>query len=120
MRGSRLSAPLAALVAAGWLAGSPALAQEQQGGLDGLRGDWHRCVRQHFSGQPLSIEKRAAERAALAACKAQEDAYVAAELTARTAASDGAQRRGLTTRALAWISSAASYVVDPVASWFGR
>ncbi|GEP09479.1 hypothetical protein [Methylobacterium gnaphalii] len=119
MRGSRLSAPLAALVAAGWLAGAPAWAQEQAE-LDRLRGDWHRCVRQHFSGQPLSIERRAAERAALAACKAQEDAYVAAELTARTVAADSTPKRGLTTRALAWISSAAASVVDPVASWFGR
>ncbi|GLS46854.1 hypothetical protein [Methylobacterium brachythecii] len=119
MRGSKLPVPLASLVVAGWLAGSPVLAQEQAG-LDRLRGDWHRCVRQHFSGQAPSIEKRAAERAALAACKTEEDAYVAAELSARTAASDGAHKRGLTTRALAWISSAASYVVDPVASWFGR
>jgi hypothetical protein len=77
-------------------------------------------VRQHFSGQPLSIEKRAAERAALAACKAHEDAYVAAELSTRSAEADGSHRRGFTMRALAWISSAASHVVDPVASWFGR
>lgn len=115
MRGSNLSVLAAAL----WLAAGPAGAQEAD--LDGLRRDWHRCVRQHFSGQPVSVEKRAAERAALAACKASEDAYVAAELVARTAKSEASGHRdGLTTRARAWISSVAAYVVDPVASWFGR
>ena len=115
MRGSNLSV----LIAAAWLAGGTVQAQEAD--LDGLRRDWHRCVRQNFSGQPLSVEKRAAERAALGACKAAEDAYVAAELTARTAGSEASARKdGLTTRARAWISSVAAYMVDPVASWFGR
>lgn len=103
----------------------PALAQELAGpaaDLDGLRRQWHRCVRQSFSGQPAGVEKRAAERAALAACKAPEDAYVAAELAARTVEgrAEGIQRDGLTTRARAWMATVATYVVDPVASWFGR
>lgn len=115
MRGSNLSV----LIAAAWLSAGAAQAQETD--LDGLRRDWHRCVRQHFSGQPVSVEKRAAERAALSACKASEDAYVAAEFAFRSADSDTAARKeGLTTRARAWISSVAAYVVDPVASWFGR
>ncbi|GEP01297.1 hypothetical protein [Methylobacterium haplocladii] len=115
VRGSNLSV----LIASAWLAGGTVQAQEAD--LDGLRRDWHRCVRQTFSGQPASIEKRAAERATLAACKPSEDAYVAAEFAARIAKSDdGPRKDGLTTRARAWISSVAAYVVDPVASWFGR
>jgi hypothetical protein len=111
--------PSVVVIALAWLAASPALA-EQQADLDRLRGDWHRCVRQHFSGQPLSLDKRTAERVALESCRSYEDAYVAAELAARTARFDGARKPGFGTRALAWISSAAASVVDPVASWFGR
>ena len=88
---------------------------------DGLRREWHRCVRQSFSGQPATLDKRVAERAALAQCKASEDAYVAAELAARRADEEAARQsgRGLTGRARAWVASVAAYVVDPVSAWFG-
>lgn len=107
------------------LGAAPALALDSYETPDreALRKQWHRCVRQAFSGQPASVEKRAAERAALAACKASEDAYVAAELAARqtegTAKDTAKRKEGLTTRARAFMASMAASVVDPVASWFG-
>ncbi len=71
------------------LAGAPALAEEA--GLAGLETRWHDCVRQAFGGQPLGMERRAAQRAALAACKPQEDAYVHAMLAAQEEAGTGAR-----------------------------
>ena len=98
---------------------APALADAPD--LDELRKDWHRCVRQAFSGQPPSVEKQAAERAALARCKPAEDAYVAAELAARQAEDEARRKdgRSLTVRARALMASVAAYVVDPVTSWIG-
>ncbi|WP_132254039.1 hypothetical protein [Methylobacterium segetis] len=87
--------------------------------LDSLRHAWHRCVRNAFSGQPESLGKLAAEREALAACKAGEDRYVAALLAARAAEEEAARREGrtLVSRARAWAASIAAYVIDPVSSW---
>lgn len=118
MRGS-VSCALIGLV---WfVAPGIAAAGTQAADLDGLRQDWHRCVRQAFSGQPSSVAKQAAERAALAQCKASEDAYVAAELADRQADDEARRRngRGLGLRAREWMASVAAYVVDPVTSWIG-
>ena len=77
---------------------------------------WHKCVRQAFSGQPVSVPKRAAELAALAECKPAEDAYVAAMLSAQQMQADARRSGGETlgARARAWLA----YVLDPLAGWF--
>ncbi|WP_336491436.1 hypothetical protein [Methylobacterium nigriterrae] len=89
--------------------------------LAALQHEWHRCVRNAFSGRPESVSTRAAERTALAACKAGEDAYVAAVMASRAAENEAARRadRTLTSRARAWAASVLSYVIDPVSSWLG-
>ena len=84
---------------------------------DTLRRAWHRCVRRAYSGQPASLDRHAAQRAALQACRTEEDATVAAVL-----ADEGASGRtpaSLTSRARAWMASVAGYVVDPVTAWLG-
>ncbi|GJE27332.1 hypothetical protein [Methylobacterium organophilum] len=88
--------------------------------LESLRRQWHRCVRQAYSGQPVSVPKQAAQNAALAECKPAEDAYVAGVLAAQ--GSEGASAHdghSLTSRARAWMASVAAYVVDPVTAWLG-
>ncbi len=86
-----------------------------------LRRDWHRCVRQSFSGQPNHLGRQAAEKAALAACKASEDAYVAAELDAQMTqgAAGRNDERGLMAHARAMLASVSAYVVEPAATWLG-
>lgn len=118
MRGwTRIAAIGLACIASPALADSPASAPD----LETLRQEWHRCVRQAFSGQPSSIAKQAAERVALGQCKPAEDSYVAAELAARQAEDEARRKDGhsLTVRARAFMASVAAYVVDPVTSWIG-
>ncbi|MFH6784139.1 MULTISPECIES: hypothetical protein [Methylobacterium] len=90
-------------------AGAPAAVAET--GLDDLETRWHACVRQAFSGQPPGLERRAAQRAALAACKAQEDAYVHAMLAAQeaeaTVQTSARATRGVVARARDWVLAAA-------------
>lgn len=120
MGGKLLSTGAGAVTGLVWLA-APALAEApREADLETLRKDWHHCVRQAFSGQPATIEKKAAQRAALAQCKASENALVAAELAAQQEAEEARRKDGLTTRARAWMSSLAGTVVDPVLSWIGR
>ncbi|TGE01266.1 hypothetical protein [Methylobacterium nonmethylotrophicum] len=75
--------------------------------LGGFEARWHDCVRQAFSGQPLGMERRAAQRAALAACKPQEDAYVHAMLAAQEAEARARATRGVAARARDWAFAAA-------------
>lgn len=75
--------------------------------LPDLETRWHACVRQAFSGQPLGLERRAAQRGALAACKAQEDAYVHAMLAAQEAEAQARATRGVAARARDWALTAA-------------
>ncbi|TNC16049.1 hypothetical protein FF100_01930 [Methylobacterium terricola] len=86
------------------LAGAPAAAET---GLADLEARWHACVRQAFAGQPLGLERRAAQRAALAACKAQEDTYVHAMLAAQEADIRARATRGAVARARDWALNAA-------------
>jgi len=99
-------------------AGAPAAAEEP--GLAGLEAGWHACVRQAFSGQPLGLERRAAQRAALAACKAQEDAYVHAMLAAQEAEARARATRGVVARARDWTLAAAGSVRATVGGVIGR
>ena len=95
----------------------PAVAAVAADTPDTLRRAWHRCVRRAYSGQPASLDRHAAQRAALQACRTEEDATVAAVL-----ADEGASGRtpaSLTSRARAWMASVAGYVVDPVTAWLG-
>ncbi|AWN45282.1 hypothetical protein DK419_02200 [Methylobacterium terrae] len=87
------------------LAGGPAAAAEAD--LGDLEGRWHACLRQAFTAQPLGLERRAAQRAALAACKAQEDAYVHAMLAAQEADVRARATRGVVARAKDWALAAA-------------
>jgi hypothetical protein len=87
------------------LACGPAMAEEAD--LPALETRWHACVRQAFSGQPLGMERRAAQRAALAACKPQEDAYVHAMLAAQEAEARARATRGVLVRARDWALGAA-------------
>ncbi|WP_157064202.1 hypothetical protein [Methylobacterium tarhaniae] len=102
-RSRRRVAGLAPLLLA--FAGGPALAEEAD--LPGLETRWHACVRQAFTGQPLGMERRAAQRAALAACKPQEDAYVHAMLAAQEAEARARTTRGVIARARDWAFAAA-------------
>ena len=122
--GGTVSTGASAFVGLVWLA-APALAEApREAELETLRKDWHGCVRQAFSSQPANTDKKAAQRAALAKCKASENAVVAAELSVQQEAEEvrrkAAPTGGLTTRARAWMSSVAGAVVDPVLSWMGR
>ena len=103
-------------LASGARAASPpaALAPEAP---ETLRRAWHRCVRQAYSGQPARLDRHAAQRAALQACRAEEDATVAAALAAESGS--GRPPASLTSRARAWMASVAAYVVDPVTAWLG-
>lgn len=98
---------------------APALADATP--REDLRRDWHRCVRQSFSGQPNHLSRQAAEKAALAVCKANEDAFVAAELDAQLTQEATGQRdeRGLLAHARAMLASVSAYVVEPAATWLG-
>lgn len=87
------------------LACGPAAAEEVD--LPLLENRWHACVREAFSGQPPGLERRAAQRAALAACKPQEDAYVHAMLAAQEAEARARATRGLVARAKDWALAAA-------------
>ncbi|UHC18868.1 hypothetical protein LRS73_14005 [Methylobacterium currus] len=87
------------------LACGPALAEETD--LASLETRWHTCVRQAFTGQPLGMERRAAQRAALAACKPQEDAYVHAMLAAQEAEARARATSGVVARARDWALGAA-------------
>jgi hypothetical protein len=80
---------------------------------------WHGCVREAYGRQVPSQSRLAAERSALDECKDREDAYVSAILAARTVEEVAlAERaRAMTSRATAWASSVAAYVIDPVSSW---
>lgn len=86
-------------------AGGTAMADEAD--LPGLETRWHACVRQAFGSQPLGMERRAAQRAALAACKPQEDAYVHAMLAAQEEAARAGATRGVVARARDWALGAA-------------
>jgi hypothetical protein len=87
------------------LAGGPAAAEEAD--LAALEIRWHACVRHAFTGQPPGMERRAAQRAALAACKPQEDAYVHAMLAAQEAEVRARATRGIAARARDWAFAAA-------------
>lgn len=112
--------PVLVLLAVSATAAARAEAPAPRLDRDALRADWHRCVKDSFSGQPATMERKAAEQAALASCKPAEDAYVAAEIAARNAEEAAGQGRGegLTSRAKAWMASVASHVVDPVSALF--
>ncbi|MET7245667.1 hypothetical protein ABZT49_20150 [Methylobacterium sp. EM32] len=97
-------APSPALLVLALACGS-ALAEEAD--LAVLETRWHTCVRQAFTGQPLGMERRAAQRAALAACKPQEDAYVHAMLAAQEAEARARATRGVAARARDWAIGAA-------------
>ncbi|WP_064503872.1 hypothetical protein [Methylobacterium platani] len=86
------------------LAGGPAAAEDAA--LQALEGGWHACLRQAFAGQPLGMERRAAQRAALEACKPQEDAYVHAMLAAQEAEVRARATRGVVARARDWALAA--------------
>lgn len=86
-------------------AGGTATAEEAD--LSALETRWHMCVRQAFTGQPLGMERRAAQRAALAACKPQEDAYVRAMLAAQEEAARARATSGVVARARDWALGAA-------------
>ncbi|KMO33724.1 hypothetical protein VP06_15865 [Methylobacterium aquaticum] len=86
-------------------ASGPATAEEAD--LAALETRWHACVRQAFGAQPLGMERRAAQRAALAACKPQEDAYVHAMLAAQEAEARARATRGVLARARDWALAAA-------------
>ncbi|GJD60393.1 hypothetical protein [Methylobacterium frigidaeris] len=79
----------------------------EEADLAALETRWHACVRQAFTGQPLGMERRAAQRAALAACKPQEDAYVHAMLAAQEAEARARATRGVVARARDWALGAA-------------
>ena len=87
------------------LACGPAAAEDAD--LPLLETRWHACVRDAFTGQPPALERRAAQRAALAACKPQEDAYVHAMLAAQEAEARARATRGLVARAKDWALAAA-------------
>lgn len=76
---------------------------------------WHRCVRQSFAVQPGGLKRMAATRAALAACKDAETAYVEALMSA----SRPSQALGFAQRAQAVLGSMLSHVVTPIAGLFG-
>ncbi|RVU16600.1 hypothetical protein [Methylobacterium oryzihabitans] len=82
--------------------------------LTDLERRWHDCVRRHFDGLPAGTERHAGQRAALNACKADEDAYVGRLMAQREA--DSRLREGWTLvgRAKALAGSAAGMVLDPV------
>ena len=84
-----------------------------------LEKEWHRCVRRSFSGQPMSLDNPPAQRAALAACKPDEDAYISAVMIAQSAPehSRHEDRDAFTTRAKAWAARLSAYVLDPLSSW---
>lgn len=111
MRASLLIPALWVLGAAPSAAGIPDLPSLEQA--------WHGCVREAYGRQPPAQSRLAAERSALDECKDREDAYVSAILAARTAeeAALGERARAMTSRATAWASSVAAYVIDPVSSW---
>ncbi|KAB1074418.1 hypothetical protein [Methylobacterium planeticum] len=87
--------------------------------LPGLERAWHGCVREAYGRQPSSQSRLAAERSALDECKDREDAYVAAILAARITeeAAPGQGARAMASRAMAWASSVAGSMIDPVSSW---
>lgn len=95
-----------------------------EAGLAPLEQAWHACVRDAFAQQPRMQSRAASQRNALDTCQAQEDAFVAATMTAVEArsrearAGEPARRPALTERARAWAASIASDVLDPVSSWF--
>ncbi|GJD97846.1 hypothetical protein [Methylobacterium iners] len=84
-----------------------------------LKQRWHRCVRNAFSGQPMRVDTAGAQRAALAACKAHEDAYVAAMLAAQgiERAPDRRDEEAVGSGPRAWVASVTAYLIDPIASW---
>ncbi len=83
--------------------------------LPALERAWHGCVREAYARQPKARTRAGAQRGALDECRTEEDVYVAALMAARSR--DG---RPLTARALAWATSVAATVVDPVAGWIAR
>ena len=83
--------------------------------LPALEQAWHGCVREAYARQPNGRSRAGAQRSALDECRAGEDAYVAAAMTARSQ-----EDSPLSARALAWASSVAASVVDPVAGWIAR
>lgn len=103
--------------------GAPAIADPESGALTHepsiLQKQWHRCVRNAFSGQLMTMSKAAAQRAALRECKGAEDAYLAALLSAQAREADVRRDEGpgLTSRARAWAASAVSFVAKPISSW---
>ncbi|TXN29112.1 hypothetical protein [Methylobacterium sp. WL19] len=84
-----------------------------------LEKEWHRCVRRSFAGQPLGLDNVAAQRAALAACKPNEDAYVSAVMIVQLAREDSLRedRDAFTSRARVWAGRLSAYVLDPLSSW---
>ena len=117
--GGMVSRGAIALTTLIWLPG-PALAEApREAELETLRKDWHGCVQEAFAAKSATVDKRTAQRAALAKCKASENALVAAELAVQQEAEEARRKGSLTTRARAWMSSVAGYVVDPVVSWIG-
>ena len=87
-----------------------------------LEKEWHRCVRRSFSGQPVSLNNAAAQRAALNACKTDEDAYVSAVMNAQFSRSDTwrEDHDAFTSRAKAWAARLSAYMLDPLSSWLMR
>ena len=78
-----------------------------------LEKEWHRCVRRSFSGQPVSLNNAAAQRAALAACRPDEDAYVTAVMIAQSSRNDTRpeDHDAFTSRAKAWAARLSAYVL---------
>ena len=83
--------------------------------LPALEQAWHGCVRAAYARQPDTRTRAGAQRGALDECRTEEDVYVAAMMAAQSEAG-----RPLTARALAWATSVAASVVDPVAGWIAR
>ena len=79
-----------------------------------LEASWHGCVRAAYDRQPERASRAGRERSALDACKARENAYVAALMATRPEDGD----EPLHGWARTWAAYVA-YVVDPVTAWIG-
>jgi hypothetical protein len=117
----RRPVPRLVLALAGALAAGPALGLSAgpapaPGEIERLEQAWHQCLREAYADQPPGQSRAGDQRNALDACRAREDAVVAALMSAR----DGARaERSLGARARSWAASVAAYMLDPVSSWLG-
>ncbi|WP_375456126.1 hypothetical protein [uncultured Methylobacterium sp.] len=83
---------------------------------------WHACLRASFAHQSPAQGRAGSQRNALDACKAREDAFVAALMAARAGEAEAGRTgvRSLPARARAWAAAVAASVLDPVSSWIDR